>query len=168
MINQFASVVSSFHIVDIVCTLFLIFMAIRGIFRGFIITLFNNLALWGGIVCSLVFSSHLAPIVKNNGVTTGASVVSFLIIFITFYLIVKLVEHFVLKITQIDSFNNLDKALGFFLGLFQGFAIIVLIYVICQKTIFSYLKLDQLLFEKSYFASLIDIVLGALFNKSVG
>lgn len=167
MINQIGAFFSSFHIIDIVCALFILFMAIRGIFFGFIVSLFNNVALWGGLICALFFSAYLSPIVKNSGVKVGSYVVAFLIIFIAFYLAVKLIEHFILKVTQNDSINNLDKALGFFLGLFYGVAIIVLIYIVIQKTVCLYLNLDSF-FSKSYFATTIDKFFGSLYGKASG
>lgn len=155
---------SSCNFWDYLFLLILIFTAIRGAFRGFIATIMNAIALVGGVILSYFLYKPLSSLVKSIGITKATELVAFLLIFILFYLIVKICENFVEKITQNDSINNLNRALGFFLGILIGGAIIFL-FVIVVGGFFSNFFHFNLHLENSRIAGEIEKIFDSIYSS---
>lgn len=146
---------STLHFWDYLFFLFLMLVAIRGAFKGFIATVMNAVALVGGLLLSYFFYKPFTPLLKSVGITRGSALVAFLLIFLLFYLLVKVVESFVQKITENDSIDNLNRALGFFLGLVIGIALIFLFVIVVGGFFSNFFNLD-LHFEKSLIARWVE------------
>lgn len=155
---------SSCNFWDYLFLLILLFTAIRGAFRGFIATIMNAIALVGGVILSYFLYKPFSPVVKSIGITKATELVAFLLIFILFYLIVKICEIFVEKITQNDSINNLNRALGFFLGILIGGAIIFLFVIVVGGFFSNFIHLNLHL-ENSRIAGEIEKIFASIYSS---
>jgi membrane protein required for colicin V production len=88
--------------------------------------------------------------------------VAFLVLFVLTYLLVKLLESLLHGLVERIQIEKLDQALGFFLGLVEGFLLLaVLVFVLRVQPLF---EVDQL-FAGSFLADLMQrlIPVGAQF-----
>ncbi len=109
----------------------IVILAIRGIFKGFITELLSMLAIILGIGSALLFSKKGVLVLERIWGQSGWNqVIAFLIIFIVVYIIIKLFENFLHSLFENLNLEKLDKALGFFLGVGEGFLLIVVVLFI--------------------------------------
>ncbi len=129
---------------DIVFLLIIVFAAIRGGFRGFVKELLSTAALFGGIAVAVLFSGLIAVYVQPYvGSGPLSQVVAFLGLFLAVYFVLKLFESALNQLIERIHLENLDRALGFFLGVAEGiFLTFVLILALQLQPLFD---LEELL-----------------------
>jgi membrane protein required for colicin V production len=120
-----------FGYLDIALGLILVFAAIRGIFRGFVSEFLSMAAIILGLASAVVFSRPLAVALSGRlGGSAWIQVIAFLGLFIVTYLAVKLIEGFLHTGVEKLNLRNLDRVLGFLLGLVEGFLLVSVILII--------------------------------------
>ena len=117
--------------IDIIFTVIILVLAIIATAHGFIRELFSKLAVILGIVVSVSFFGKLAPymeqVIHNRAVAT---VVSFLLLFIATYLLVKIVQQLVGAAFRGEILRGLDRTLGFVFGALEGLVVVSLILIL--------------------------------------
>lgn len=133
-----------FTTIDIIFLIILGVMAVRGLFNGLIKELFSFGALILGLLASMGFYKSLAGFFAEQFGSYGwIEGVSFFLIFIVVFVLLKIAEHTILKLMDDTAAFSVDKGLGFVLGLLEGIIICSLItYFINFQTLFN---LDKLL-----------------------
>ena len=117
--------------IDIVFILILLFFTIRCIVKGFVAEIMAFLSVAGGVIAGYLFSSSLSLVIDQYiGKSGWNRLISFLIIFLTIYLIIKFLERIFYSLIEKVNLERLDRSLGLFLGLFEGIILILLIVTI--------------------------------------
>ena len=123
-------IITAFDIV----MLAVIFIFILKVTRtGFVAEFFSKAAVLLGGIGAVLFYKTLSPHVeKIIGVETFPGLVSFLLIFLVLYLVVKAMQRIVGSAFENETMKNLDQALGFFLGILEGLLVVLLILVVLE------------------------------------
>lgn len=115
----------TFTLTDIIILLIILIFAIIGAAKGFIKAIFGKLCWILGILGAIFFyrklSEHMISLVHNQ---TVSYIICFIIIFVVIFLIVKIIQIIVEKIFGGEIMQGLDRALGFFFGLLEGFVVV--------------------------------------------
>lgn len=121
-------------ILDLIFLIILLFFIIKTSIRGFIAEFFSKAAVIAGGFAAVLFYKPFTVIIRPFFKEDDAllPVISFLILFLSIYLIIKLLEIMLGSLFSGESLKNLDRALGFFLGLMEGFTVIVCILIILK------------------------------------
>lgn len=118
---------------DIFSAIIVIFFALRVMSRGFVDELLSVGALIGGVVAAALLSGSVSNIV---GVFIAqriwSQIVSFLLVFVVVYIGVKIAHRFITNALQAVNLTNVDRALGFFLGIIEGVALLVVVILLLQ------------------------------------
>jgi membrane protein required for colicin V production len=119
------------HPLDVFFAIVLAILLIRGLMRGFVEEFGSVASVFLGILAAVVFSGLVAPLLDRYlGPSMWNQVIAFLGLFLIVYLIVKLSEAGLKNLVENAELENLDRALGFFLGLVEGVLVIfVLIFI---------------------------------------
>lgn len=128
---------------DIVFAIIIVFLSVRGLIRGFLGEFFSIGSVVAGLGAAVFFSSALAgPVERTLGVSGWGQVISFLGLFLVTYLLMKFIERTLRRGMEGISLQNLDKALGFFLGLGEGIIVTgLLILVLRAQPLFDFTAL---------------------------
>ena len=117
--------------IDVVFTIIILVLAVIAAAHGFIKELFSKLAVILGIVVSVSFFGKLEPymeqVIHNKAVAT---VVSFLLLFIATYLLVKIIQQLVGAAFKGEILRGLDRTLGFVFGAVEGLVVVSLILIL--------------------------------------
>ncbi len=117
--------------IDIIFLIILVISIIRVTVKGFIDEFFSKAAVIVGAIVAVLFYKLLSPAIASLLNDSFLSpVVSFLILFLATYLVIKLLQVLIGSLFENESLRNLDKALGSFLGLIEGILIIIIILMI--------------------------------------
>ena len=129
--------------IDIIFLAIILVFAIVSAIKGFINAIFNKLCWILGLVGAFLFynllSRPMKDFVKNQ---IAADILSFLVIFIAVFLLIKIVQTILSKIFDGEIMKGLDRSLGFFFGFVEG---LVVVYA------FIFLVLKQPWFPKPQF-----------------
>ena len=118
---------------DIVLALVVLLMLLRGLLRGALAELFSVGAIVAGIAVAIIFSGPVGVKVEESMGSSGwGNIIAFLGLFIATYLVMKLSEKILRRFVENVNLQNLDKALGFFLGFVEGLALAALIVFILR------------------------------------
>ncbi len=143
--------------IDLALFILIVFMALRVTLSGFIAEFFSKAAVIAGVILAVLFHRPLADLLApltGEEVLTG--VVAFLVIFLLVYLCFKIAQGIVGSAFEGESLSNLDRALGFFLGLGEGlFLAMALIAALRLQYWFD----ASPLLDRSVFARLFDPLL---------
>ena len=113
---------------DVVFGLIILAMAVRCALKGFVDEFMTVAAVLGGIIGGLLLSGVVADFLeKYVGPFYLSSLIGFLLVFIVFYLAMKLFENALHRLVDRINLENLDRALGLFLGLVEGAVIVLFI-----------------------------------------
>ena len=119
--------------VDIIFCVVIIFFTIRCIIKGFVTEFLSMAAVIGGISAGIIFSGTLNRYIDIYIGKSGWNyLISFLVLFIVVYLIIKMFEKMLCRFVERVELEQLDRALGLFLGLVEG-AVVVLIIILLIK-----------------------------------
>ena len=141
----------SMPIIDIIFWIIILITSIHGATRGFLDEFFSKLAVIAGIFFGLVLNKFLVPYLPKLGnLILLTRILAFLILFIIVYVSVRLVQKIVGVAFQGDIMQGLDKSLGFFLGIAEGFLVVGLILFLLHSQRFFDIQpvLGNSFFEK--------------------
>lgn len=137
---------------DMVMAVIVVLSIVHGTLLGFIAEFFSKVAVIAGIIAAVLFYDVLSPhVTRLTGGDTLVDVASFLAIFVIVYLFVKAIQHVAGNAFEGESMTNLDRALGFFLGIAEGLIIVFIVLLAITR---------QRFFDLSF------IVEGSLFAKA--
>lgn len=142
---------------DIVSLIILLIMAIRVAFRGFIAEIMSMASVIAGIIIAVVFTHPVSMLLQEYiGDSFWNKVIAFLGLFLISYLLIKIFENSLNTLVEKVQLEKLDQALGFFLGLLEGFLLIViLVFILKAQPVVSI----ENLFENSFAASIADKII---------
>ena len=124
---------SSWNSLDIVIALVALFMLLRGLLRGALAEFFSVGAIVAGVAVAIIFSGSAGAVVEERMGTSGwGNIIAFLGLFIVTYLVMKVVQKILRGFVENVNLQNLDKALGLFLGLVEGLALAALIVFVLR------------------------------------
>jgi membrane protein required for colicin V production len=154
-----------FHIgvLDIIFIVVWILVTIRCIFRGFIEEILSMAGVILGIAGAVFLSGPLG-VLLNNTFKLGmwSQLIAFLACFVIIYIIVKVLESVIRNIFEKLNLEKLDKALGFLLGLVEGFLVIsVAIILLNWLTWIPFVDIEGLL-KESFIAQLLMPVIAPI------
>jgi Uncharacterized membrane protein, required for colicin V production len=136
-------------VLDIMLLAAVLALVVHATLSGFVSEFFSRAAVLAGLSGGILLARGFAPsIARLTGADRFTEAVSFLVIFLVFYLAVKIVQQLVGSVIQGDSLVNLDRALGFFLGLVEAcvFVLLVLMAIRTQPWFdLSWMTRDSLL-----------------------
>jgi len=138
--------------IDIVIALVILFFAARTAIVGFVAEFFSKAAVIAGVAVAVVFYRGIAPYVSRiAGEKPFPEIVAFLLIFIVVYLAAKIVQNLAGNAFEGESMTNLDRAMGFFLGLAEGFlaAVVILIAIKGQTWLDLSFMTDRSVFARA-------------------
>lgn len=123
----------SYAIIDLVFLLLILLFAIVAAIKGFITELFSKgapiISVWVSILTYKLLS---VPIMKFIKIEWASKLIAFILIFILVFLVMKIIEKVVWEIFNRDVFIQLDRVLGFFLGVAEGIAIVILVLIVLK------------------------------------
>ena len=115
-----------FSLTDVIVLFIILIFAIVGFARGFIKAIFGKLCWILGILGAIFFYKKLAVYMRKSLVQNEivSDILCFLIIFVVIFLLVKIIQIIVERIFDGEIMIGLDRALGFFFGILEGFVVI--------------------------------------------
>ena len=117
----------SISIIDIGFIIIIVIAAIRGAFRGFVAEFLSMAAIIIAGVGAIFLSKNIAPLLQSIwGESVWNQIVAFLILFLVFYLVVKLLEVILHRLFEFLHLQKLDRVMGFLLGIVEGVLITVI------------------------------------------
>lgn len=122
--------------------------------KGFIAEFFSKAAVLIGAAGALLFYGKLTPfIARFVGGKTFPSIIAFLSLFLILYLFVKVIQRFAGLAFESETMTNLDRALGFFLGVAEGIIVVILILIAIRLQ--PWFEISSFT-DKSFFARLLE------------
>ncbi len=113
---------------DIVSLVIIVILAVRATFRGFLTEIMAVASVIVGITVAVIFTHPVSVILlKYIGDSFWNTLISFLALFLVTYLIIKIFENSLNTFIEKVHLEKLDQSLGFFLGLIEGFLLVVII-----------------------------------------
>ncbi|TVQ23440.1 MAG: CvpA family protein [Spirochaetaceae bacterium] len=119
--------------IDIVFLIIVALLSIRAAIRGFVKELLGTAALLLGIAVAVLFSGLVAGMIEQYmGPTIWSQVIAFLGLFLVVYVVVKIFESALNRLIERIHLDQLDHALGFFLGIAEGLFIVFMLLLLIQ------------------------------------
>ncbi|TFG65174.1 MAG: CvpA family protein [Spirochaetales bacterium] len=142
---------------DIIMGLLFILLVIRGLFRGFVTELLTMVAIIAGLACAVFLSGPAALFLQNNThLQWGTQIISFAVIFIAVFVVVKIIETILHRVFESLNLKQLDRFLGFVLGIAEGFLLVCLVVLILDRQPFFP---TEALYAKSFIYRIIVSIL---------
>ncbi|MCK5152900.1 MAG: CvpA family protein [Spirochaetales bacterium] len=142
---------------DIVSLIVLFILAIRATFRGFLTELMSMASVIVGIIIAVVFTRPVSILLEDYiGNSFWNMIIAFLGLFLVSYLIIKIFESSLNTLIEKVQLEKLDQSLGFFLGLIEGFLLIVILVFALQAQ--QFFDVSHL-FENSYASSIAEKII---------
>ena len=145
--------------IDIVFTIIVLLFAVIAAAHGFIKELFSKLAVILGIVVAISFFARLSPymeqVIHNKAVAT---VVSFLLLFVATYLLVKIIQQLVGAAFRGEILRGLDRTLGFVFGAVEGLVVVSLILILVNAQPW-FPKVTEAVTDGSFYGKLLGGIL---------
>ena len=134
-------------VIDVIFWIIILITSIHGALRGFLDEFFSKLAVIAGIFFGLVLNRFLVPHLPKLG---NLILLTRILAFVIVYVSIRLVQKIVGFAFQGDIMRGLDKSLGFFLGIAEGFLVVGLILFLLHSQRFFDIRpvLDASFFEK--------------------
>ena len=137
--------------IDLVFIIIIAACVLLSFFKGFVASFFGKATFIVAILLGIFFAPRFDVFVaKYVNIPYVKTIISFFIIFIVSFLLLKVVQLIVKSIFSGEIMGSLDKALGFFWGLAEGLLIVGVICVIL--IVQPFVDLTELL-SKSFFVS---------------
>ncbi len=126
----------SFTFIDIVFLIIIASFAFMAMIHGLISELFGKLAVIVGLVAGFYFCGLLAPhIAKFIKIPAVDVVLSFILIFVTAFLLVKIIQIIVGAIFSGEIMKSLDRVLGLAFGALEGALVVCCILILIKAQI---------------------------------
>lgn len=139
--------------VDIFFLIVVAFFLFRGMIVGFIAEFMNMAALFGGIAAGILAQPYMNPILSDLISTENSinwiPILSFFVVFLVSYIIIKLFEILFHKVVDKIHLNQLDRILGVMWGLLE--ASVTVLFIVFIADIQPYFDLSDI-FGDSIFA----------------
>lgn len=147
------------------CILILIF-GLTAFARGFVSAVFGKAAWILGVLGGIFFYKNVAVLLQQKVANQLlCTVLSFLMVFVIIFLLVKICEMIMGKLFQNKILGSLDRGLGLLFGLVEGFAVVFLIIFILEIQPFVDAKG---LLNQSFFVRLMGAVFSSDYFKKGG
>lgn len=142
---------------DIVSVILVFILAVRATYRGFMTEIMSMASIIVGIIIAVVFTRPVSLLLQDYiGNSFWNMVIAFLGLFLVSYLIIKIFENSLNTLIEKVQLEKLDQSLGFFLGLIEGFLLIViLVFALKTQQIFDISEL----FTNSYTFMIADKII---------
>lgn len=129
----------SFSVLDIFFIILVITFGIVAASHGLIKEIFGKLSFVAGAFVGFFYCGQFAPyIAKYINQPMVDIIIAFLLLFITTFLFVKIIQLIVSKFFEGDILKSLDRSLGFFFGAFEGLVVVCCIIIFLKvQTWFS-------------------------------
>lgn len=141
-------------LLDLVFSGLIFLVVIRVTLTGFVTEFFSKAAVIIGTTGAVLLYGRLSPyvvgVIGNDGFP---DVIAFLLVFLVLYLAVKVVQQLAGTAMQGESLTNLDRALGFFLGIAEGILLVIVILMVMRKQVWVD---TRFLVDDSLFARLLE------------
>ena len=149
-----------FQTIDWIFSGIILIFAISGVIKGFIDNVFGKIAFVAGILLAYLFYKDVAEkLLKDIKVPYAANIIAFLLIFVTTFLVIKIIQMIVAKVFEWSILKSLDRTLGFIFGIVEGAAVIcLLVFLLSAQPFFN----SQIIFENSFYYNLVT----SLFNST--
>lgn len=122
-----------FTFIDIIFSLILLVFGVMVCVKGFIKELFGKLSVFAGLFAAVFFFARLSPYLEKVISSKAAcAVISFILLFITVFLLVKIIQSVVANAFKGEILRSLDRVLGFAFGVLEGLVIVCLFLVIIE------------------------------------
>ena len=142
---------------DIISLIILFILAIRATFRGFLTEIMSMASVIVGITIAIIFTRPVSVLLQDYiGHSIWNMIIAFLGLFLVSYLIIKIFENSLNTLIERVQLEKLDQSLGFFLGLVEGFLLIVIIVFALQAQ--QFFSIDNI-FENSYASSIAEKII---------
>ena len=133
----------TFTFIDIVFLIIIVAFAFMAMIHGLIQELFGKVAVIAGVVAGFYFCGILAPYISKFIKIPAVDVVlAFILIFITAFLIVKIIQIIVGAIFSGEILKSLDRVLGLAFGALEGILVVSCILILLRAQI--WFDLDSL------------------------
>ena len=134
----------TFSFIDIIFLIIIAAFAFVAMIHGLIKELFGKIAVIAGLVAGFYFCGLLAPHVsKIIKIPAVDVVIAFILIFITTFLIVKIIQMIVGMIFSGEILKSLDRVLGLAFGAVEGILVVSCILILMNAQI--WFNFDSLL-----------------------
>lgn len=145
---------------DYVLSIIILIFAVVGLIKGFVDNIFGKLALIGGIICGVYFYDDIATKVWSFiGHPMVEKVLGFISVFVIVFLIIKIIQVIISKLFSFSILKSLDRTLGFFFGIVEGFALVALIIFVLN--IQPFFPANRLL-EGSFYSNITNQVINTI------
>ncbi|MGN0728292.1 CvpA family protein [Treponema sp.] len=122
-----------FPAVDIIFLLIVLLFAVLGTFNGFLNEIFGKAApVVSAWVAFLFYGQLVLPIEKYIHIRFLSVIISFLLIFISSFIVMKLLQTAVKNIFGGEIFKDLDRILGFLFGILEGLVVVCLVMFVME------------------------------------
>ncbi len=154
------NITASFTTFDYVLSVIILIFAIAGLIKGFVDNIFGKLALVFGIIAGVYFYDKVAERLWSSvGHKMVSNVLGFLTVFVVVFLFIKLIQIIFSKLFSFSVLKSLDKTLGFFFGIVEGYAVVALIIFVLN--IQPFFPANRLL-EGSFYSKLTNQVIDTI------
>ena len=117
---------------DIFAILVIVLFLGLGIYHGLIKSISSLASIILGLFLANKLSPALAEILSYIHIPNSRGLVGFLIVFFFFFLVIKVLFHFIEKLSNRSGLSVVDRVLGGVLGLAKGVIITVLVFTFLQ------------------------------------
>lgn len=119
------------QIIDFIFIGLILITTIVGLIRGFVASFFGKASFIVGVLAGVFFAKSAEQIVlKYINVPYLSLIIAFLCVFICVYFIMRLIQLVIDKLFSGEIMNGLDKSLGVFWGIVEGFLLVGVIITI--------------------------------------
>lgn len=126
----------TFTFIDIVFFIIIAAFAITAMIHGLIKELFGKLAVIAGVVAGFYFCGFLAPYIEKIIKIPAVDIVlAFVLVFVTAFLIVKILQIIVGAIFSGEIMKSLDRVLGLIFGAFEGLMLVSCLIILLKAQI---------------------------------
>jgi len=132
---------------DIFAIIFAILFSGLGIYHGLIKSISSLASILAGLLLASRLSPAFAEILSYIHVPNSRGLLGFLIVFLFFFLVIKVFFHFIEKLSTRSGLSAVDRVLGGLLGLAKGVIIAVFVFTFLQLV----LPQNSAILEKSHF-----------------
>jgi len=139
---------------DLIFVILIGLLVLRGFLKGFTGEFFSIASVTLAVIAAVLFFKNGAAFLRPRyfQMEILPEIIAFLAIFIVVFIAGKILEHIVKDIIEHLNLHTVDKVLGLFLGLAEGFALIVVVlFVLKNQPLFDPVPL----FINSFFARLL-------------
>ena len=121
-VDRLAVVLAGLGTLDVVLMVVILILAIRAAIRGFVAEAFGVAAVVAGVAVAAILvepaSAYVDVSIGNESFWN--KVVAFLVLFLATYLVLKLVEHILHRVSRTLRLQQLDHLFGLALGVAEG------------------------------------------------